>query len=132
MNAREYYERVQTAIRSASYVLSWDVDFDEISVNQCYIRGVLRLVGSYELHIAEYVTTSPILSRDKYRYHLQRSDGVMIVRWDNAPHHRNVHSFPDHRHEADGSVNASDRMDVNGVLELVLPYIMPYRGWDEA
>lgn len=85
--------------------------------------GVLALRGGYQLHIAEYVVAWPEFERSRYRYHLQRVSGEFVVRWDNAPHHRHVASFPNHRHEADGSVHASDAMDVAQVLRAVVGYI---------
>jgi len=71
LNARDYYLRLQNAIHAAPHVLGSDVQFEEIDVNECYVRGVLTLTGGFELHIAEYVVTEPVLMRPKYRYHLQ-------------------------------------------------------------
>ncbi|RPH58025.1 MAG: hypothetical protein EHM81_10745, partial [Chloroflexi bacterium] len=73
MKAREYYAAVQAAILAAPHVIQSDVAFDEVVENECYIRGVLILIGGYELHLAEYVTTEPQIDRLKYRYHLQTS-----------------------------------------------------------
>ncbi|NUQ38138.1 MAG: hypothetical protein HUU23_10130 [Caldilineales bacterium] len=123
MTAREYIAEVQAAIGQAVHVLLFDVRFDEIDVDECYIKGVLMLRGGYQLYIAEYVITGPKFERSKYRYHLQRVDGEFIVRWDNAPHHRHVSSFPHHRHEADGSLHVSEAMDVAMVLRAAVDYI---------
>ena len=45
MNAREYYLSIQAAIHAAPHVLRSEVRFDEIDVNECYIRGTLYLLG---------------------------------------------------------------------------------------
>jgi hypothetical protein len=74
VNARAYYQSLQSAIHAAPHVLRSDVRFEEIDVNECYVSGVLLLMGSFELHIAEYVVTDPVLTRLKYRYHLQTAD----------------------------------------------------------
>ena len=87
MNARDYYANLQSAIHALSHVLGSDVRFEEIDVNECYIKGVLTLIGGFELHIAEYTVTDPVPTRPKYRYHLQTTKGNMISRWDNAPPH---------------------------------------------
>ena len=81
MNARDYYLSLQNAIHAAPHVLRSDVQFEEIDVNECYVRGVLTLIGGFELHIAEYVVTEPVLTRPKYRYRLQTSDGKLVSRW---------------------------------------------------
>ncbi len=123
MNAREYYLSLQEAVHNAPHVLRSDLQFEEIDVNECYTRGVLVLVGDFELHIAEYVITQPTLTRPKYRYHLQTSAGKLVSRWDNAPHHPAVSTFPDHRHDDRGDIHPSSSMNISDVLSAVLRFI---------
>ncbi len=99
--------------------------FEEIDVNECYVRGVLSLMGGFELYIAEYVITTPTIARPKYRYHLQTSDGSLVSRWDNAPRHPSVSTFPDHRHDAYGGIHPARPMSVPDVLDASLEFIMP-------
>lgn len=35
----------------------------------------------------------------KYHHHWQDSNGRLIKRWDNAPHHPEIETFPHHLHE---------------------------------
>jgi len=123
VKAREYFGGVQDVIQATLYVVAFEIAFEEIDQWECYIRGKLRLDGGLELHIAEYVITGPTFERTKYRYHLQDAMGKMIVRWDNAPHHRQVATFPYHRHEANGDVKESPAMDIKAVLLAVAIYI---------
>lgn len=115
MNIREYFKLWQAIIAEAPHVQGLQLSFDEISENECYIKGVLRLKGDLQLYVAEYVQTEPELRRIKYRYHLQNRQGEMLVRWDNAAHHRLISSFPHHRHEG-GGVYPSPAMDLKRVL----------------
>jgi len=39
------------------------------------------------------------LTTTKYRYHWQTGSGKLIKRWDNAPHHPEIDTFPDHLHD---------------------------------
>jgi hypothetical protein len=96
--------------------------FEEIDINECYVRGVLRLIDGFELHVAEYVITAPELIRPKHRYHLQTSDGAFVSRWDNAPHHADVPSFPDHHHN-DMGVHPSPPMTIPEVLNRLLDFM---------
>lgn len=105
------------------HVLRSDVRFEEIEVNECYVRGVLTPIGGFELHIAEYVVTEPVLMRPRYRYHLQAPDGKLVSRWDNAPHHSTVSAFPDHRHDDQDGVQPASSMNVPDVLDAVLQFI---------
>lgn len=123
MTGREYFKQLQEIIASTIFVLDSQMHYTEIDVNECYIRGVLTLLNGYQLHIAEYVITEPTLLRTKYRYHLQDQTLAMVVRWDNAPHYKNVSTFPDHIHKGDGSVQPSPTMDIPSVLAALIPYL---------
>jgi hypothetical protein len=60
------------------------------------------------------------ISIQKYSFHWQTSDGTLISRWDNAPHHLSLPNAPHHRHNADGSVSAVKNFpDFLSVLALV-------------
>jgi hypothetical protein len=123
LNARDYYLDLQKAIRAAPHVLRIDMQFEEIDANECYVQGVLTLIGSFELYVAEYVVTEPVVTRPKYRYHLQTANGNLISRWDNAPHHSNIATFPDHRHDGQGGVHANNSTSIPDILEAVLQFI---------
>jgi hypothetical protein len=125
VNARAYYQSLQSAIHAAPHVLRSDVRFEEIDVNECYVSGVLLLMGSFELHIAEYVVTDPVLTRLKYRYHLQTADGQLVSRWDNAAHHPTVSTFPHHRHDEQDGIHPASPMSVLDALESALQFILP-------
>lgn len=125
MNSREYYRDLQAAIHAAPYVLRSDRRFEEVDENECYVSGNLLLVGEFELRIAEYMITEPVLTRPKYRYHLQTSGGRMLSWWDNAPHHREVATHPDHRHDEQGRICPHPPSDVPGVLDAVVSFILP-------
>ncbi len=121
MKARAYFAAVQAAILAAPHVIQSDVAFDEVSDEECYIRGTLTLIGGHELHLAEYVVTAPDIKRLKYRYHLQKIGGELLARWDNAPHHLEVETHPHHLHTEKG-VKASAEMDVGQVLVAVMDF----------
>lgn len=76
---------------------------------------VLLIDGS-ELFVSEYFTVlKDKIKRDKYSYHLQKNN-VLLIRWDNAPHHEELSTFPDHVHRKDG-VYESKEMRVEDVLK---------------
>ncbi len=124
MNSRAYFQKVQDAILAAPHVIQSNLTFDEITESECYIHGSLTLSGGFELHIAEYVVTEPEIKRSKYRYHLQTFGKEFVARWDNAPHHPEVKTHPDHLHLAQGSVKPSPGTDIEQVLAAVLPFLI--------
>jgi hypothetical protein len=62
------------------------------------VRGVLTLIDGSEPRFLEYVRIiggqAKVL---RYRFQWQTEEGF-IARWNNAPHHREVETFPNHKH----------------------------------
>lgn len=124
MNVQAYYRHLTEIIAECPLVTSSDIAFREIDANECYVKGVLYLTGGYTLHLAEYVITEPEPpSRLKYRYQLQDVDQLQVARWDNAPHHRDLETFPYHRHDADDTAFPSPVMDPQSVLDQALAIV---------
>lgn len=73
------------------------------------IRAVV--IDESLLHIKEYSSLGGYL----YSYHWQRSDGSLRIRWDNSPHHKNLRTFPDHKHAPE--LMESKEMCLSDVLE---------------
>ena len=61
------------------------------------------------------------LDTTKYRYHWQTQSGKLIKRWDNAPHHPEVDTFPNHLHiGTDGHVLRFSKI---GALDILISII---------
>ena len=123
MNSRAYFQEFQESILAVPHVIQSNLTFDEISESECYIRGLLKLSGGFELYVSEYVVTDPDIKRLKYRYHLQTLDNQFIARWDNTAHHPEIDTHPYHLHLAQSSVKASPVMNIDQVLVAVLAYL---------
>ncbi len=119
MKAREYFEHLQKRLLRCPLVLSFSLEYQEIDLYECYIKGTLLLLKGYTLQIAEYAVTSPTVERLKYRYHVQKPDGTQLCRWDNAAHHPHLPTFPHHKHDEHNVVEASEPMDLEKVLEVL-------------
>jgi len=53
------------------------------------------------LECSEFFTQQgEIVVTESYNFHWQNPDGLLIKRWDNAPHHPELNGFPDHVHSA--------------------------------
>lgn len=57
--------------------------------------AIIEFIDGSTLHIRDYLFLD---GKRKYSYHWQTPDGKLISRWDNSPHHKDVSSFPHHRH----------------------------------
>ena len=63
-------------------------------------RYRVTLVNGGFIEMTERVLESQgILEVTKYRHHWQDRDGLLLKRWDNAPHHPTVGTFPHHLHD---------------------------------
>jgi len=64
--------------------------------------------------------------KQDYSYHYQKSNGDLVFRYDNAPHHPEVETFPHHKHVgSDDNVITSQPPDVSEVLVEIDEIIYP-------
>ncbi|MGH7595145.1 MAG: toxin-antitoxin system TumE family protein [bacterium] len=82
---------------------------DEATVR--HLKRRAELVDGSTLHLNE----SSIIGKNKYSYHWQDAQNQLIIRWDNAPHHPHLTTFPHHRHEG-GAVHENPRVSIDEVL----------------
>jgi hypothetical protein len=97
--------------------MHFSIDFDEITDTIGYIKGKLELINGSELFFFEFIEIQnnvPVLI--KYKYQWQSSEGSLLYRWDNAPHHREINTFPDHVHYPKG-VFPSPAMNMELILD---------------
>lgn len=59
-----------------------------------YFKILINLTNNSELHVKEY---SSSIERN-YSYHWQDKEKNLVVRWDNAPHHKDLKTAPHHKH----------------------------------
>jgi len=121
MNVREYYASLQAMIRNCPFITHCGTEFEEIDLHVGYFKGMLEFVDGSTLHFIEFVEIYGDLGvgRPKYKYHLQSEAGDLIARWDNVPHHRDVSSFPHHKHDKNG-VHSSEPADLRSVLDRIV------------
>jgi hypothetical protein len=85
------------------------IDFDG-TADYSILKIRVELVNRWHLQIWEHKTPAT----RRYAYHVFKGD-VMIVRWDNAPHHRGISTFPCHKHIG-REIVGSEEMQISDVL----------------
>ena len=85
----------------------WDTGLEKIGL---YRYKIYFSDGSLLEMTERLVEEKDELIVTKYRFHWQDKEGKLIKRWDNAPHHPEIDTFPHHLHE--------------GIDDKVLPYSM--------
>jgi hypothetical protein len=78
------------------------------------LRAKATLAGGYILHINEALG----IGFRSYSYHVLK-DGLMVRRWDNAPHWPEMKTFPHHLHINDDTVLESREVFIQDVLEMM-------------
>ena len=76
------------------------------SMESGYIRFVLKLIDDSELHVFEHVDSN--LHKAHYSYHWQDKKKTMILRWDDAPHHPEIKTFPYHLHDEESVTESGE------------------------
>jgi uncharacterized protein DUF6516 len=98
-----FVENIEKAIASSSIVLSSNVQkYFGPALETVYLKGHLLIIDSSILEIAIFATKSrKTLYIEKYRLHYMNSASQMLFRYDNAPHHLEIDSYPHHKHTPD-------------------------------
>lgn len=100
---QKFVEDIEKTIASSSIVLSSNIQkYFGPALETVYLKGHLLIIDSSILEIGIFATKSRnTLSIDKYRLHYMNSTGQMLFRYDNAPHHPEIDSYPHHKHTPD-------------------------------
>lgn len=111
-----YFNKILETLSLSFAILSFYVSKLKIAEDDGFLRVRCGLINGDILEFSEYIT---IFQREpkvlSYSYHWQTSDGTLVKRWDNVPHHSELNSFPDHLHQL-GSVESSPPKNFRKVL----------------
>jgi len=99
---QEYCADIEAAVALSPVIR--DILEYKTRITDCggYVRMKLALVNDDVAELFEYFSVDEALRSivtEKYSYHWQSPDGEIQKRWDNAPHHREIESYPHHIHD---------------------------------
>ena len=57
-----------------------------------------------------------------YSYHWQDKNNILITRWDNAPYHPYIETYPHHKHK-DNNIQSSTEITIEQVLNFIAEII---------
>jgi hypothetical protein len=118
---RGYLDEVEQAFLLSPVVRAVQVREREERLYEGFIRLRAVLSNGDLLEAFEFVVATPdALQTLTYRTHWQQGDGRLKRRWDNAPHHKDVPTFPHHVHVGLADrVESSEPMTILKILALV-------------
>jgi hypothetical protein len=113
----DYFDTVERQFLLSPIVLSFHVREREERPQEGFIRIRARLSNGDLLEAFEFVVAMPDgIETQTYRMHWQGEDGGLRRRWDNAPHHQGISTFPHQVHLSPERVASSDPMTIVKVL----------------
>ena len=95
------------------YLAKFDAQFQEIApiiisssiqreidanLGMGFVKGRITFVDGSTLEFSEQLP----VERTKFRFHYMDAENNLIVRWDSAPHYRELRTFPFHLHTPQG------------------------------
>ena len=89
----------------------WDTGLEKIAVYRYRLTMSDRSLRELTERLVEEKGT---LSIKKYRHHWQSPDSKVIKRWDNAPHHPEIDTFPHHLHDV-SEINVIRHDEISGL-----------------
>lgn len=93
-----YFVQTEQVLQSIPNIQNLSVRKTQYNDKQGYIAGSIVFEGGDRLDFAE-VKNMDHTGKVKYRYQYMDASQTMIFRYDNAPHHQQVTTFPHHKHE---------------------------------
>ena len=121
-DAAGYIDEIKSLLISLVFVADFEMLREETLGMTGLYRLRARLDGGSVLEMFEYfqVLEDQTTGVGKYSFHWQNSDGGLIRRWDNAPHHPEIPSFPNHvHHGATGEVSQSPPVSGVQILKML-------------
>ena len=86
-------------------------------------KAVIKLVDHSRLDAYEGVFPYPSGTYRRYSFHWASAERILIIRWDNAPHHPHLENAPYHRHKGE-LIESSPEMTLDAVLQEIQRIIL--------
>jgi hypothetical protein len=111
-----YFRKIKNRIEKLEWLterVSIDTEYDE-DADVGIIGGSITFKDGTIFHFKEVLLEENV----HYRFHYMDNKNNLIFRWDTAPHHKGLKTFPYHVHLPDG-VKESKQVTLIGVLDRI-------------
>jgi len=122
---QRFVAHLEQSITSNPVVLSSDIKkYFSPQDDAVYVRGTVLFTDASSLELSLFIQKKGrALSVDKYRFQYMDRQGHMIFRYDNAPHHPDLTSFPHHKHISNRAISATFK-ELSDILEEISAIIL--------
>jgi len=112
--------KIDILFQESPLVVTFKTEFNSLSSSISYLRGEALFIDMSKLFFFELWKNK---IKEKYRYHYQDEKKALIFRYDNAPHFKNLKTFPHHKHLR-LEVTASNIVTLHDVLKEIEEMIL--------
>ncbi|MBS3113876.1 hypothetical protein J4448_02120 [Candidatus Woesearchaeota archaeon] len=111
----DYFSRIQRKLEVIKWIIiEQSVNFDFVSDEMGIIAGKLVFIDKSILDFMELVSAR----ETEYRFQYMDGKKNLISRWDSAPHHKEVRTFPYHLHTRK-EVKESNKVNFIYILDTI-------------
>ena len=113
-----YLEDIRQLLDQTPYILSKSFEYEDRGGVALLIKGKIVFDNLSELHFREIVsfTIADLPDKIAYSYHYQDKEKLLIFRYDNAEHHPEIPSYPNHKHLLKSNIEASHKISLAEVI----------------
>ena len=92
-----YFSQIEAILCEFPTIRSYTLRKKVYNIKQGFISGSIVFENEYMLDFVE-VKDAESSAKLKYRYQYMNQHHEVVFRYDNAPHHRQLKTFPHHKH----------------------------------
>ena len=115
----EYFQKIEFLIADCIHIVETNLFKDKRSLHIGIIEGELLFTDESALHFIEFVNVKETTEVYKYSYQYQDRNGKLVFRYDMAPHHREIGTFPHHKHIHSNKVVEASAPGLAQVLDAI-------------
>ena len=114
----DYFNKINNIISSFSSIIKSYTKTEKVYSNNIgFISGKIIFTDDFMLSFMELKNTTKN-HKNKYNYHFMDNLNNLIFRYDNAEYHRDISTFPHHKHIPQTILPASEPELINVLIEI--------------
>ncbi len=105
---KKYFKKIEQILDKHNHIIEdQTIHTMKLADDKGYIEGEVFFIDETTLDFLEVVNTNKI-EKERYKYHYMNKDKQLIFRYDNAQHHRDLDTFPHHKHTEKSVVESKE------------------------
>jgi hypothetical protein len=93
-----YFSQIENVLQTFPNIRTYTLQTRIYNATQGYVSGCIIFENGWRLDFVE-VKDTDFIAKLKYRYQCMDDKQALLFRYDNAPHHREIRTFPHHKHD---------------------------------